>query len=849
MKVFKYFLYRVKYLKMALAIALCILLSLSSMQSFASDRALYKDKIKQVNAKNIEVIKGKNRVETSVAISRRVFSSAKSVIIVSGKVYADSISSIYVSSMEDAPILITMGKNLEPSIRDEVKRLKAERAIIVGGSSSVSSAVEEKLKNLDGIESVTRISGKNRYDTNMNIFKSYDISESKKAMIVSGENFADAISAGAYAHKNKFPIILAPKVMDSGFFSFLKGKSIEKFVALGGTASISGALDRNISNLYRYSGVSRYDTSYMFNRDQEKNEGLVLTSGENFADAMAGSVYASKRNMNMVLFNQNPNTYQNIYDYDRAVVLGGELGSKVRKNIVNRLVFDDDYVAWADRIIAGTFPLYENGDRTISYNGNFRSFSSRSRNEQRRVFAFFFLSDLTNAYIATGDKKYVNSGINYIRKFESELSDDIEMMWHDETTARRLMSYLYFYVNSNHALRSSDKNMMLKSMNLMARKMAYTDFWSGNNNHGYFQDNAVMRYANFVGDSSMFRIAANRAADYFLNNFDEEGVHMENSPEYHFVLLEELKNYVDSISSNVSRYNEIKRIYDRSYDFSNAVVMPNSYLPNLGDTGMIKVDLEKYYERDPIDYRYETRRATFLKSGYDILKGSDTYLLFRGGALRDYHRHNDDLSFWLYKNGVVFSEVGAFGYEYSNSYAQYVKSFEAHNTLIVDDKNETTRGSTVLFADDRGTSSSETVEEIGGSSYNSEGFSSLPDVLGVMRGSTDRIKGVKFNRSIAYGSDLSRFVVRDRMISLDKKNHNYKLLFHLDPSVKAKMNSRTVELYRNGNIIGKVSSDGNMSIKNDVFFKTYGAIPQGTDLIVVEINGKDVDNETVIDVY
>jgi len=506
---------------------------------------------------------------------------------------------------------------------------------------------------------------------------------------------------------------------------------------------------------------------------------------------------------------------------------------KIKKYWITKGLSKDEIqvVEAADELVNGIYitSISENDEPYIfEYTGDVFAVENENRSIQRKVYNFEFLEDLGSAYRITNDKVYIKTGINYIRDFVEQAPFDPEhMTWHDETTSGRLNSFYNFYKDSYDLLVEEDKQMLVEEMEYIAELIAYTNFYSGSNNHGMYQDNAMLQYATEFNDTDMIEIGSRRLADYFISHFDKDGVHLENSPEYHYHMVESLKEILNKYNEEeLPAYEALEKIYMKSVDYSNMVALPNGIIPNIGDSKDMEIDLERYYSSEIIEQSQSSGRATFYESGYDILKEEDTYLLFRAGYLQDYHHHNDDLSFWLYKDGNIFTEVGSYGYEYTVPYTNYAETFEAHNTLIVNGENEAETSDVYLLD------------------------SNDPNT---MTGETHRIMGTYFKRNIHYNDELTEFMITDLIESEEGNSQDYDLLFHLDPNISVEVidsgNENIIELIRDSKKIGEFSTEYPISITEDVYFPFYYAEPQETKVIVVEASGEQVIVESKITLY
>ena len=767
---------------------------------------------------------GKDRINTSVEVSKKTYPyGSETAVVVNGFVYADSISAIPVSAKRGGPILLTAGKELEGELASELNRLDVKNVILIGGSSSISDKIYKKLE--EDKYRVSRISGSNRYLTNQEVIKEiYGKTYYNKVVFVSGDNFADSISGGVYAYKTKAPIVLVPSTLDQDNKKYLSDLNVNEPILIGGTRYLPKELDNMYTNSQRYAGFNRYDTSYTINTrlfDNPKN--LVITTGEDFADALSGVPYAANNEANLVLYDNNPRTYINSDKYSSIICLGGRIASKFRNKSINKWIYSKDYVKSADMLLSNKLPREGSMDNPIDFKGSFSPLKSESRSSRRQLYGFFYLNDLVNAFEESGNRSYLEKGMELIRIFEKEQANTYDdMMWHDDTTARRLDYYLRFYSVANILLNPSDKDLLNKSMYNMATKMLSPGFWAGNYNHGLFQDMAVLRYADYIGDRGMYKLSLTRAAEYFNTHFDQEGVHIENSPEYHFVMLKELGDFLKQVSRADTNYYEIlKNKFEMSKKYSRSIILPDGLLPVVGDTGMIKPNLEDYYGPEKEEEGDQIKRFTFKNAGYDIARSKDAFLMMRGGYLTDVHHHNDDLSFWLYKKGNIFTEVGAFGYEYSNPLSKYVRTFKAHNSLVVDsDNNYGGLGREVKILD--------------GDSSTMVGISKRP-------------KNTDFTRKIKYNPDMTEISIKDKVQARDNSSHKYELYFHLDPEIEVSLKDKTAIIKRGNIEIGKMTSTAPMKLDKDIFCKNYREDIKNTSVIVLEVSGKDQLVDTKIE--
>ncbi|WP_421385528.1 cell wall-binding repeat-containing protein [Bacillus salacetis] len=245
-------------------------------------------------------VNGENRYETSALISKKGWTEgADTVVLVRGDAFPDALVGTPLAKRFDAPILLTKSAAIDPATMAEIERLGASKVIILGGKSAVSAAAATTLAD-KGI-TVERIAGDNRYATAAKVGK--QLFAPKKAFVVDGKNFPDALAIASYAAENGYPIFLTENnKLPEETLNALQG--IPQVIVVGGTAAVSNDVFTKLPNKFktRISGANRYETAAnfveYFNIEPAK---LVVATGEEFADALSGSAYAAKTGSTMVL--------------------------------------------------------------------------------------------------------------------------------------------------------------------------------------------------------------------------------------------------------------------------------------------------------------------------------------------------------------------------------------------------------------------------------------------------------------------------------------------------------------------------------------------------------------------
>lgn len=156
---------------------------------------------------------------------------------------------------------------------------------------------------------VSRIYGKDRIDTSIQIAKSY-IKSSEFAILANQNNFPDSLSATVLSKKFNAPILLTDaKTADKGLIQEIKRLQTKYFVKIGGEKSISNEVATQLlpegSKVKSYKGADRYATNAEIIKEFKDADTCIIASGENFADSLSIGAYATKNGYPIVLVQKN----------------------------------------------------------------------------------------------------------------------------------------------------------------------------------------------------------------------------------------------------------------------------------------------------------------------------------------------------------------------------------------------------------------------------------------------------------------------------------------------------------------------------------------------------------------
>jgi putative cell wall-binding protein/fibronectin type 3 domain-containing protein len=177
----------------------------------------------------------------------------------------------------------------------------------------------------------TRLYGSNRYATSQAISQS-GWTSSYYAIVVSGENYPDALCSAPLAAKYNAPILLTTKdSLNYQTRSELERLKVSKVYLIGGVNVISTATEQSIRNMgisvTRIAGTDRYDTSLQIALTLGDFNQAVIATGENYADALSMAPIAAMKRIPILLTPKDSMSYslrQYLSNYVRSTyVVGG----------------------------------------------------------------------------------------------------------------------------------------------------------------------------------------------------------------------------------------------------------------------------------------------------------------------------------------------------------------------------------------------------------------------------------------------------------------------------------------------------------------------------------------------
>jgi hypothetical protein len=290
-----------------------------------------------------------------------------------------------------------------------------------------------------------------------------------------------------------------------------------------------------------------------------------------------------------------------------------------------------------------------------------------------------------------------------------------QLSWHDHATALRAVNLIWLscLLRTSPIPETQYLPLLFALVETHTTVLAAADFYTEGNNHGFDQA-AGLYFLACAFPISRRQLDAKEVARKRLIfelgwAFNEEGVHIENSPSYHVTMMARLlraERLLDAFDGVPPL--GVTETVEKAMHFLSHAWKPDRTLPLLGDSEAVPVHIDldtlKGFNGFPeLQYVATAGRsgrkpddlsAIFPKAGYAFLRDAwpsegeprGLHLTFKCGYLSQYHRHDDDNTILLFAFGEDWLiGSGIYKYHEQDEIRKYLRSARAHNILSVDD--------------------------------------------------------------------------------------------------------------------------------------------------------------------
>ena len=252
---------------------------------------------------SVKRIAGSGRVETAIAAADVLkdvlgVETFDSIIIANGDNFADALAGSYLATAKGAPILLHRNSGVGDELNEnyiDANLSEGGTIYLLGGTAAIPESIEDAL--IASNYKVVRLKGDTRLDTNLAILEEAGVSEDDEILIVTGWNYADALSASATGK----PILMVNEIkgeLTEKQIEFLKKHASNQYAIIGGTGAISQALEDAIDtivekDIIRVYGETREATSVrVAKRYFDEPTFALVAYSRNYPDGLAAGPLA-----------------------------------------------------------------------------------------------------------------------------------------------------------------------------------------------------------------------------------------------------------------------------------------------------------------------------------------------------------------------------------------------------------------------------------------------------------------------------------------------------------------------------------------------------------------------------
>ena len=246
-----------------------------------------------------------DRIGTAVAVSQRFFPTADHVVLARADGFADALAGSPLAGLHDAPVLLTAPNALPTVVAEEITRLGATAATILGGEAAIGEAVADQLADAGLV--VERLSGADRFATAAAVAGAGGAAAGGRVIVALGTHpdpdraWPDALSAANLAVDGTPVLLTAPDLLPQATRDAITALAPSEIVIVGGELAVGPVVEAELAStgatVTRVAGDSRYTTALAAADEALDTSGtrqstgvprtVVFTTAEAYPDALA----------------------------------------------------------------------------------------------------------------------------------------------------------------------------------------------------------------------------------------------------------------------------------------------------------------------------------------------------------------------------------------------------------------------------------------------------------------------------------------------------------------------------------------------------------------------------------
>ena len=351
---------------------------------------------------------------------------------------------------------------------------------------------------------------------------------------------------------------------------------------------------------------------------------------------------------------------------------------------------------------------------------------SRDKEWQIAQHKHYWAVDLLHAWRATNDHAYLRKWIDLISSWLDEMGTGFITLSDAQVEARRVEHWVYAYVILRaEPVASLPASLLRRFLARLAEETGYiATHLKPTRNHRTFQLFAVclsaMAFPEFDENGRLARLAVEQLTANLLTDILADGVQVELSTHYHQLVLETAVSFLELARANgVQLDPELDRRVARALAFAMHVQWPNGRLPLLNDSddGCQRELLRRgaaLFGDETLQWGASLGREGLAPSKSSVFFDQSGYFAFSDGWGRDAesygrrqhvaydcgrvgegsHSHYDIFNFCFYAGGApLIVDPGRYTYSAEVregvDWRHWFKSTAAHNTVAIDDRDQT----------------------------------------------------------------------------------------------------------------------------------------------------------------
>lgn len=348
--------------------------------------------------------------------------------------------------------------------------------------------------------------------------------------------------------------------------------------------------------------------------------------------------------------------------------------------------------------------------------------------------AFEFMDPLLRAADESGEDRWLDEAVRIALSWVAlhrDADDDADpMVWYDMSQSLRTPRLIAL------TLRAARREDLREHTVVLAEALAWhldelheDRAFNPRNNHGFYTAVSQVHAAKHLGmlpdAPHTAQEGEERLARMARSQFGPDGVHLEHSPDYHRMLL---NSFELAVRDGLIEDEEIRGRIERAAEVLGWMVQPDGTMLQFGDSPATPVVASTAESIDPRTRFILTdgahgepatqELAVYPDGGYAFVRSPQPsrpgelsqggYLAFSAAFHSRAHKHADDLNVvWFDRGRQILTDAGRFGYGellgrdsplreegyyYAAPERQYVESTIAHNTLMLDGRNQRRHG-------------------------------------------------------------------------------------------------------------------------------------------------------------